>query len=85
MYASLSCGALSAKCTAGANALGVFCFLGREPGLYRTPFAKTPSSWFLTLQKEKKENEAADVWKKDVWGFQPFSPTFFEVRFSGIF
>ena len=26
--------------------------------------------------------KAADVWKKDVWDFQAFSQTFFELRFS---
>ena len=28
--------------------LGVFRVLWRDPGLCRTPFAKTPCSWFLT-------------------------------------
>ena len=37
MYASRGCGALSAKCTAGANILGYFSFLGRDTGLYRNP------------------------------------------------
>ena len=37
MYASLGCGALSAKCTAGANILAIFCFLGRDTGLPRNP------------------------------------------------
>ena len=35
--ASLGCGALSAKCTAGANILEYFLFLGRDTGLYRNP------------------------------------------------
>ena len=26
--------------------------------------------------------KAVDVWKKDVWDFQAFSQTFFELRFS---
>ena len=42
MSASLGCGALSAKCTAGANALGIFCFLGRDTGLYRNPLCCNP-------------------------------------------
>ena len=46
MYASLGSGVLSAKCTAGAYILGYF-FLGRDNGLYRNTFAKTPFSWFL--------------------------------------
>ena len=37
LYASLGCAALSSKCTAGANTLGYFCFLGRDTGLYRNP------------------------------------------------
>ena len=42
MYASLGCGALSAFGTAGPNILGSFCFLGRDTGFCRNPFAKTP-------------------------------------------
>ena len=30
----------------------------------------------------RRRTEAADVWKKDVWDFQAFSQTFFELRFS---
>ena len=37
MYASLGCGALSAKCTAGPTILGYFCFLGRNTRLCRNP------------------------------------------------
>ena len=33
IYASLGCGALSAKCTAEPNILGYFCFLGRDTRL----------------------------------------------------
>ena len=32
--------------------------------------------WFAVGQ------QAADVWKKDVWDFQAFSQTFLELRFS---
>ena len=42
-YASLGCGAPSAKCTAGPNAPGYFLFLGRETlDSAETPLAKTP-------------------------------------------
>ena len=46
MYASLGCGALSAKCTAEPN-IGYFCFLGHDTRFCRNPFAKTPFSWLL--------------------------------------
>ena len=42
-YASLGCGALSARCTAGPNTSGYFFV-----SLAAAPFAKTPFSWFLT-------------------------------------
>ena len=29
-----------------------------------------------------RDQNAADTWKKDVWDFQVFSQTFFELRFS---
>ena len=49
MYASLGCGALSAKCIAGANVFGYF-FVSFSAALdyTETPFAKTPFSRFLT-------------------------------------
>ena len=31
---------------------------------------------------ERESQKAADVWKKDVWGFQAFSQTFLELRVS---
>ena len=37
MYASLGCGSLSARCTAGTSALGYFCFLGRDARICRNP------------------------------------------------
>ena len=40
MCASLGCGALRAKCTAGPNIPGYFCFLGHDIGPCRNPFAK---------------------------------------------
>ena len=48
MCASLGCGALSAKCTVGANILGNICSLAVTLDSTETPFAKTPffGSWF---------------------------------------
>ena len=34
------------------------------------------------LETRILSQKAADVWKKDVWGFQAFSQTFFELQFS---
>ena len=42
MYASLGYGALSAKCTAGANALGIFGSLAVTLDSAEIPFVKTP-------------------------------------------
>ena len=47
MYASLGCGALSAKCTAEPNIHDYFVSLGVTLDSAETPFAKTPFSWFL--------------------------------------
>ena len=48
-FASLGCGALSAKCTAGLNTTGYFFVsLGVTLDSAETPFAKTLFSWFLT-------------------------------------
>ena len=44
MYASLGCGALSAKCTAGPNILGILVLLGVTLDSAETPFATTPPS-----------------------------------------
>ena len=49
MHASLGCGALSAKCTAGANILEYFSSLAMTLDTIETPFAKTPFSWFLNV------------------------------------
>ena len=58
MHASLGCGALSAKCTAGPNAPGCFfCFLGRGTGLCRSPLPKPPflGSWKKDKQKTNRD------------------------------
>ena len=51
MYASLDCGALSAKCTAGPNALGFLDSLGVALDSAKTPFAKTPLLGFGESEK----------------------------------
>ena len=52
MYASLGCGARSAKSTAGANILGYSLFpLAVTLDSTENPFAKTPFSWFLNVRK----------------------------------
>ena len=75
MYASLGCGALSAKCTAGSNILGYFLFswarrwilLGAALDSPETPFAKTPFSWLqifvgcVFLQGQRGSEELLEV------------------------
>ena len=42
MYASLGCGALSARCTAGPDILDYILFLGVTLASAETPLAKPP-------------------------------------------
>ena len=52
IYVSLGCSALSAKCTAGPNILGYFCFHGRDARLCkRKPLLKPPFLGFRVPQK----------------------------------
>ena len=67
MHASLGCGALSAKCTAGPNTPKYFFVsLGVTLNSAETPFAKTPFSRFLTPFEPPPRLAALDLWKEGV-------------------
>ena len=54
----------------------------RESPKSKRYLPKSKESRRFPIWNSETSQKAADVWKKDVWDFQVFSQTFFELRFS---